>query len=37
MENLKKLLVALKSLCTLKIFTILFAQSQNKLDGQILV
>ena len=31
-KNLGKLLVALKWLCTLKIFTKPFAQSQNKLD-----
>ena len=29
-----KLLVALKSLCTLKIFTKPFAQSTNKVDWQ---
>ena len=33
-KNLIKLLVALKSLYTLKIFTKPFAESQNKLDWQ---
>ena len=33
-KNLIKLLAALKPLCTLKIFTKTFAQSQNKLNWQ---
>ena len=33
-KNLIKLLAALKPLCTLKIFTKPFAQSQNKLNWQ---